>query len=155
MALKGLDIFKLSPKKNCKECGSPTCMAFCMKVAQGAVTIDKCPYFDPAAVAQVFENLLGNALRFAGSKVAVRLEGGGDALTLRVADDGPGFTEKELLTAARPYYSGRRDGDGCHFGLGLHICRTLCEKHGGGLTLANGESGGAEVTARFAMGPSS
>lgn len=36
MALKGLDIFKLSPKKNCKECGSPTCMAFCMKVAQGA-----------------------------------------------------------------------------------------------------------------------
>ena len=37
MALKGLDIFKLSPKKNCKECGSPTCMAFCMKVAQGAV----------------------------------------------------------------------------------------------------------------------
>ena len=45
MALKGLDIFKLSPKKNCKECGSPTCMAFCMKVAQGAVSIDKCPYF--------------------------------------------------------------------------------------------------------------
>ena len=36
MAVKGLDIFKLSPKKNCKECGSPTCMAFCMKVAQGA-----------------------------------------------------------------------------------------------------------------------
>ena len=32
MALKGLDIFKLSPKKNCKECGSPTCMAFSMKV---------------------------------------------------------------------------------------------------------------------------
>ena len=26
MALKGLDIFKLSPKKNCKECGCPTCM---------------------------------------------------------------------------------------------------------------------------------
>ena len=39
MALKGLDIFKLSPKKNCKECGSPTCMAFCMKVAQGAVEL--------------------------------------------------------------------------------------------------------------------
>ena len=37
MALKGLDIFKLSPKKNCKECGCPTCMAFSMKVAQGAV----------------------------------------------------------------------------------------------------------------------
>ena len=44
MALKGLDIFKLTPKKNCKECGSPTCMAFAMKVAQGAVSIEKCPY---------------------------------------------------------------------------------------------------------------
>ena len=55
MALKGLDIFKLSPKKNCKECGSPTCMAFCMKVAQGAVTIDKCPYFSPDAVAKLSE----------------------------------------------------------------------------------------------------
>ena len=39
MALKGLDIFKLSPKKNCKECGCPTCMAFSMKVAQGAVAV--------------------------------------------------------------------------------------------------------------------
>ena len=55
MALKGLDIFKLSPKKNCKECGSPTCMAFCMKVAQGAVPIDKCPYFSPDAIATLSE----------------------------------------------------------------------------------------------------
>ncbi len=55
MALKGLDIFKLSPKKNCKECGSPTCMAFCMKVAQGAVSIDKCPYFSEEAKASLNE----------------------------------------------------------------------------------------------------
>ena len=55
MALKGLDIFKLSPKKNCKECGSPTCMAFCMKVAQGAVSIDKCPYFSEDAKASLNE----------------------------------------------------------------------------------------------------
>ncbi len=55
MALKGLDIFKLSPKKNCKECGSPTCMAFCMKVAQGAVSIDKCPYFSDDAKAVLNE----------------------------------------------------------------------------------------------------
>ncbi len=55
MALKGLDIFKLSPKKNCKECGSPTCMAFCMKVAQGAVALDKCPYFSEEAKATLNE----------------------------------------------------------------------------------------------------
>lgn len=53
MALKGLDIFKLSPKKNCKECGCPTCMAFSMKVAQGAVDIAKCPYFAPEALAKL------------------------------------------------------------------------------------------------------
>lgn len=55
MALKGLDIFKLSPKKNCKECGSPTCMAFSMKVAQGAVSIDACPYFSEEAKAAMSE----------------------------------------------------------------------------------------------------
>ena len=55
MALKGLDIFKLSPKKNCKECGSPTCMAFSMKVAQGAVSVDACPYFSEDAKAQLNE----------------------------------------------------------------------------------------------------
>jgi len=55
MALKGLDIFKLSPKKNCKECGCPTCMAFCMKVAQGAAEIDKCPYFSEDAKAMLNE----------------------------------------------------------------------------------------------------
>ena len=55
MALTGIQIFKLSPKKNCKECGSPTCMAFCMKVAQGAVDISACPYFSPDAMAQLSE----------------------------------------------------------------------------------------------------
>ena len=55
MALKGLDIFKLSPKKNCKECGSPTCMAFSMKVAQGSVAIDKCPYMSDEAKRLVSE----------------------------------------------------------------------------------------------------
>jgi len=55
MAVKGLDIFKLSPKKNCKECGSPTCMAFCMKVAQGAVPITNCPYMSDQAIALLSE----------------------------------------------------------------------------------------------------
>ncbi|MBC3887042.1 acetyl-CoA decarbonylase/synthase complex subunit gamma [Acetobacterium paludosum] len=44
MAVKGLDIFKLTPKSNCKECGFPTCMAFSMKAATGAVPIEKCPH---------------------------------------------------------------------------------------------------------------
>lgn len=82
MALKGLDIFKLSPKKNCKECGNPTCMAFCMKVAQGAVSIDKCPYFSDEAKAMLNEQTappmktitFGNDLKLGGETVLFRHE---------------------------------------------------------------------------------
>ena len=55
MALKGLDIFKLTPKTNCKDCGSPTCMAFSMKVAQGAVDITKCPHLSQDVLDQLSE----------------------------------------------------------------------------------------------------
>lgn len=55
MALKGLDIFKLTPKTNCKECGNPTCMAFSMKVAQGAATLEQCPYLSEEVIAQLSE----------------------------------------------------------------------------------------------------
>jgi acetyl-CoA decarbonylase/synthase complex subunit gamma len=55
MALKGLDIFKLTPKTNCKECGIPTCMAFSMKVAQGAIALDKCPYLSQEVLDQLSE----------------------------------------------------------------------------------------------------
>ena len=82
MALKGLDIFKLSPKKNCKECGSPTCMAFCMKVAQGAVPLDKCPYFSPDAIATLSEATappmktltVGSDIKLGGETVLFRHE---------------------------------------------------------------------------------
>ena len=46
-------IFKLTPKKNCKECGCPTCMAFAMKVASGAVEVSACPKMAPEALAKL------------------------------------------------------------------------------------------------------
>ncbi|MGD1003927.1 MAG: acetyl-CoA decarbonylase/synthase complex subunit gamma [Methanoregulaceae archaeon] len=49
MALKALDIYKLLPKKNCKECGDPTCLTFAMKLAGGKGDIDLCPYLDENA----------------------------------------------------------------------------------------------------------
>ena len=55
MALSGIQIFKLTPKKNCKECGCPTCMAFSMKVAQGAKQLSECPYMSEDALAQLAE----------------------------------------------------------------------------------------------------
>jgi acetyl-CoA decarbonylase/synthase complex subunit gamma len=50
LAIKGTDIVKRLPeggKKNCRECGLPTCFAFAMKLASGGIAIDKCPYLAP------------------------------------------------------------------------------------------------------------
>ncbi|MCX5704936.1 MAG: acetyl-CoA decarbonylase/synthase complex subunit gamma [Candidatus Omnitrophica bacterium] len=49
MAFSGLDIYKLLPKTNCRECGFATCLAFAMQLAKKAVSIDKCPYLSPEA----------------------------------------------------------------------------------------------------------
>ncbi|MBI5231106.1 MAG: acetyl-CoA decarbonylase/synthase complex subunit gamma [Coriobacteriales bacterium] len=53
MALTGLDIFKLLPKTNCGECGTPTCLAFAMKLAQGQAELTLCPYVSDEAKAQL------------------------------------------------------------------------------------------------------
>ena len=49
MALSGLDIYKLLPKTNCRECGFATCLAFAMQLAKKAASIEKCPYLNEDA----------------------------------------------------------------------------------------------------------
>lgn len=49
MALTGLEIYKQLPKKNCGECGTPTCLAFAMNLAAGKASLDACPYVSPEA----------------------------------------------------------------------------------------------------------
>ena len=49
MALTGLQIFKLMPKTNCKECGHPTCLAFSMALASSKIALDACPYVSDEA----------------------------------------------------------------------------------------------------------
>jgi len=44
MPLTGLEIYKLLPQTNCKECGFPTCLAFAMKLAAKQVELKQCPY---------------------------------------------------------------------------------------------------------------
>ena len=55
MALTGIQIFKLLPKTNCKECGVPTCLAFAMNLASGKAELDACPYVSDAAREQLAE----------------------------------------------------------------------------------------------------
>ena len=49
MALSGLDIYKLLPKTNCRDCGFATCLAFAMALAQKKVSLDKCPHVSKEA----------------------------------------------------------------------------------------------------------
>ena len=58
MVLKALDIYKLLPRKNCKECGEPTCLTFAMKLAGGKGEVEKCPYLDENA-----KKMLGTSTR--------------------------------------------------------------------------------------------
>jgi len=53
MGLSGLDIYKLLPKTNCRECGFATCLAFAMQLAKKAVSIDECPYLSSEAKAKL------------------------------------------------------------------------------------------------------
>ena len=55
MALTGIQIFKLLPKTNCKECGVPTCLAFAMNLASGKAELDACPYVSDEARDQLSE----------------------------------------------------------------------------------------------------
>lgn len=55
MALTGIQIFKLLPKTNCKECGYPTCLAFAMALAAGKAELERCPTVSDEARAELSE----------------------------------------------------------------------------------------------------
>jgi acetyl-CoA decarbonylase/synthase complex subunit gamma len=58
MALSGLEIYKLLPKTNCRQCGFPTCLAFAMQLAKKAVSLDKCPFLTKEAKRALEESSL-------------------------------------------------------------------------------------------------
>ncbi|MCM1167400.1 MAG: HAMP domain-containing histidine kinase [Ruminococcus sp.] len=96
---------------------------------------------DRQALYRVIENLVGNALRFAESVISVDFSYADGRLTVRVSDDGRGFSDKVLRARERFFITDRSDST--HSGLGLTICRILSRKHGGGLVIGN--DGGAFV----------
>ena len=56
MALSGIQIYKMLPQTNCKECGFPTCLAFAMKLAAKQVELDDCPYVTEEAKTELAES---------------------------------------------------------------------------------------------------
>ena len=102
---------------------------------------------DHGLVLTVAENLIGNAARFAKSKIEIHLERKGNFLHLSVTDDGPGYPVELIQSGPKPF--GKMKEDSAHFGMGLYSSQILCLKHGGTLTLENSKSYGATATASF------
>ena len=107
---------------------------------------------DPEIVSQVFENLLSNAVRYAKSSISIQYAATNDTFSITVSDDGTGFDHTALKSATNPFYTTeKKTSAGQHLGLGLNICKILCERHNGNISLSNGIETGASVTVRFGM----
>ena len=126
-------------------CGSKK-LSISYKTAATSVCVD------PEIVLQVFENLLSNAARYAKSAISIQYTVENETFSITVTDDGLGFDDTTLKSATNPFYTTeKKSGAGQHLGLGLNICKILCERHNGNIILSNGIEAGASVTVRFGM----
>ncbi len=96
---------------------------------------------DAILLEQVFANLIENALLHAPGSAPIEISArrAGDSVTVEVADRGPGLPPGDLERVFEKFYHGAPGGAG----LGLAICRAVVEAHGGSISAANREGGGA------------
>lgn len=121
-------------------------------VREGSVLEPGTVCLDRELVLEVLENLLSNASAYAKDRIVLTITKGAEELELCVEDDGCGFSEEALRMAGSPFYREEGSKSRLHFGLGLYICKLICEKSGGRLSLANGPDGtGGVVRAVFAL----
>jgi nitrogen fixation/metabolism regulation signal transduction histidine kinase len=105
---------------------------------------------DIGRMRQVFHNLMRNALEATEGQGDAQVDistrvvaaNGTTAIEIRVADNGPGFTENVMHQAFDPYVTSKPKGTG----LGLAIVKKLIEEHGGQIRAANRERGGAQIS---------
>lgn len=95
---------------------------------------------DISVVMQVYENILSNAVRYAKDQIIIELSNN-KAFSITVSDDGNGFSNIDLNKASKPFYQSETNANTSHFGMGLYICKILCEKHGGYMKLSNNPNG--------------
>lgn len=100
-------------------------------------------------VMQLFENLFSNSLKYAQENIAIKITVQNNELLLSISDDGCGFKCSDFEKVTLPFYKSSKETSIEHLGLGLNICKILCERHGGSIQIANNEMGGACVTARI------
>ncbi|MCM2280877.1 MAG: ATP-binding protein [Bdellovibrionaceae bacterium] len=103
---------------------------------------------DPLQMRQLFQNLIGNALKFhrLGVPPVIRIssETRGETYVITVEDNGIGFDEKYLdrIFAIFQRLHGRNDYEGN--GVGLAVCRRIVERHGGFITAKSTPGQGAQ-----------
>ena len=105
---------------------------------------------DISLIFRVLENVMRNACRYSKDKVFVRLYVQNHLLSVEMIDDGAGFSPEALEQALNPFYTSGQSGSS-HFGIGLNICKILCEKHGGRITISNMPDSGARVQFSFLL----
>lgn len=92
-------------------------------------------------LAQVFQNLIDNALSFtpATGEVKISVHKFGMAASIRIEDEGPGIPENKLAAIFDRFYSERPSGEkfGMHSGLGLSIAKQIVEAHKGRIWAEN------------------
>lgn len=89
---------------------------------------------DPARIRQVLRNLLTNAERYGGSKVAVIVRVEGTTVLIEVTDDGPGLTPSQAARIFEPFQRAHeRPGQPGSIGIGLAISRELAHLMGASL----------------------
>jgi two-component system sensor histidine kinase ChvG len=106
----------------------------------------------PETLAQVFDNLIANAVSFApdGSTVEASVATSPDACVIAIEDRGPGIPESHLDRVFARFFTYRPGaGRGDHVGLGLAIARQIVESAGGTIQAANRDGGGARFEIRL------
>jgi len=106
-----------------------------------------CILTDKAMLLKILENIFDNALRFSHEKIIFSIEEKREYLYFSMQDDGIGFTVEELKSATSFFFSSSTNGG--NFGIGLSICKILCEKLGGDMCLDNTAEDGAIITIRI------
>ena len=110
---------------------------------------------DPIRIRQVLLNLLGNAVKFGGGTITLRASRGPQHVRFVVADTGVGMGAEQLAAIFEPFTqidasaTRRRDGAG----LGLAICRSLCERMGGTITVTSAPGAGTSFTVELPLRP--
>ena len=104
-------------------------------------------------LAQVFRNLIGNAVSFSppGGKIFVRARRDSGFIRIKVEDQGPGIPKGKEAEVFSRFYSERPEKEkfGTHSGLGLSISKQIVEAHRGTIEAVNVRDGGAKFTVRL------